>query len=143
MARNARNELDDLYGEVILDHCRNPRFHDVVEPAGLRADGVNPFCGDEVHVQIALAGGRAARVGVQSQGCSINRASASMMAGAIHGKTIPEIEALASAFRAMIRGESSGNGLGDLDAMAGVREFPVRIKCALLPWSTLEDAVGG
>ena len=150
MARSAQTDLDDLYGDVILDHCRSPRNVDPVEPADLRADGVNPFCGDEVHLQVSLKDGRAARVGVQSVGCSINRASASMMAEAITNKTPAEMEALSQAVRAMMDGNSARpelvegpdgalKGHADLRALRQVRQFPVRIKCALLPWTTLEE----
>jgi nitrogen fixation NifU-like protein len=143
MARSAQTDLDDLYGDVILDHCRNPRNPGPVEPADLRADGVNPFCGDEVHLQLSLKNGRAARVGVQSVGCSINRASASMMAETIVGKTPAQMAALAEAVRAMMDGEPSHDGAlknhTDLRALEQVRQFPVRIKCALLPWTMLEE----
>ena len=147
MAQNAQNELDDLYGDVVLDHCRTPRNSDTVEPADLRADGVNPFCGDEVHLQIALNDDQAARVGVQSVGCSINRASASMMSEALTGKSRCDIVELAKTFRAMLKGDAPSDDeredLGELTVLEHVREFPVRIKCALLPWSTLEDALAG
>ena len=139
-----QNKLDDLYGEVILDHCRTPRNHDFVDLADRRAKGLNPFCGDEIHLQITLINGHISRVGIQSQGCSINRASASMMSQAIEGKTHCEIEALTLKFRAMMNGdalsEEGRKELDELTVMAHVLEFPVRIKCALLPWITLEDA---
>ena len=146
MARSAQTDLDDLYGSVILDHCRNPRNPQPIEPADLRADGVNPFCGDEVHLQVALKNGRAARVGVQSVGCSINRASASMLSEAIVGKTLPEMKTLSQAVRAMMDGKPPHGGAlkghNDLRALEQVRAFPVRIKCALLPWTTLAEGLG-
>ena len=143
MAQNAQNKLDDLYGDVVLEHCRSPRNNDMLDVADRCAEGVNPFCGDEVHLQINLMNDHISRVGIQSQGCSINRASASMMSQAIEGKTLCEIEALSLMFRAMMNGdalsEEGQKALAELTVMTHVLEFPVRIKCALLPWITLED----
>ena len=141
----AFDQLDDFYREVILDHRRHPRNHRKLENADLTADGVNPFCGDEVHLQIALDDGRVSAVGLQGAGCSINQATGSMLTEAIEGKTLPEVEGLSALFEAMMRGdmlsEKDTQRLGDLQELDGVRRFPVRIKCALLAWSTLDDAI--
>ena len=138
--------LDDLYRDAILDHCRHPRNSNPLESPDISAQAINPFCGDEVDIQITLDGGRVSRVGAQGRGCSINQASTSMLSEALVGKTIEEIQALSELFRSMMRGAKRSKEelerLGDLQALYGVQEFPVRIKCALLPWSALEEALG-
>lgn len=143
--------LEDLYREVILDHYRNPRNHDPLDDADAVADGVNPLCGDEVSVRIRFDGDRVADVSVTGQGCSISQSSASMMSEAIKGKSRGEIEQLTHRFREMMDLESNGGdvvdpehpgaALGDLEALQGVRAYPVRIKCANLPWTTLAEAL--
>ena len=144
--------LDDLYREVILDHYRNPRRRGALEHPDAHADGQNPLCGDEISLDLALDGDRITDVRLQGRGCSISQASASMMAEAIAGKTIAEVEALIHRFKAMMEIEPGdpgidasrpGAALGDLEALQGVRRFPVRIKCADLPWATLAEALEG
>ena len=140
------DRLDDIYGDPILEHLRNPRNQDKLEDADITARGVNPFCGDEVHLQIKLDGqGRVARVGLQGVGCSINQAAGSMLTEVIEGRTLQEIEAVSDAFGAMMRGGVSSEDEpplpGELPALSGVRRLPVRIKCALLAWSTLEEGI--
>ena len=139
------NQLNELYRDPILDHCRRPRNPDLLESPDVSGQSVNPFCGDEVDLQIVLDGSRVSGVGVQGRGCSINQASASMLSEAISGKTIGEMEALADVFKGMMRdaepSQEELDRLGDLRALAGVREFPVRIKCALLAWSALEEGM--
>jgi len=142
--------LDDLYREVILDHYRNPRRRGALEHPDAHADGQNPLCGDELALDLALEGDRIADVRIQGRGCSISQASASMMAEAVAGKTFAEVEALIHRFKAMMEIEPGDAGLdasrpgavlGDLEALQGVRRFPVRIKCADLPWTTLAQAL--
>lgn len=142
--------LDDLYREVILDHYRNPRHRGRLDDATGHAEGQNPLCGDEVTLDVAVEDGRITRVAVTGQGCSISQASASMMAEAVSGKTIAEVEEISRRFRAMMDIEEGdpgidpsrpGEALGDLEALQGVRRFPVRIKCANLPWTTLNEAL--
>ena len=137
------DDLDHLYRDDILDHCRHPRNSAVVQSPDISASVVNPFCGDEVSLQVVLEDGCISRTGVQGHGCAINQASASMLSEAIIGKTIEESEAVAEHFRKMIRGEADGDleSLGTLGALAEVRQFPVRIKCALLAWSALEEGI--
>ena len=144
--------LDDLYREVILDHYRNPRRRGALEHPDAHADGQNPLCGDEISLDLALDGDRITDVRLQGRGCSISQASASMMAEAISGRTIAEVEALIHRFKAMMEIEPGdpgidtdrpGAALGDLEALQGVRRFPVRIKCADLPWATLAEALEG
>ena len=139
-------QLDDLYRDSILDHRRNPRNSDKLDNATIIGDSVNPFCGDEIHLQIDLdADGRVERVGLQGEGCSINQAAGSMLTEALLGKTLPEISSLIATFKRMMQGDSDAETqLGDendLPSLIGVRTFPVRIKCALLSWSALEDGV--
>ena len=141
----ARDELDDLYDACILDHCREPRNAALLEAPDATARAVNPFCGDEVDLQLEVAGGRVTRVGVQSVGCSINQATASMLSVAVSGRLIGEAEAASEKFRDMMAGDAiSGDEvaqMGDLASLRSVRAFPVRIKCALLSWTALEDAL--
>ncbi len=144
--------LEELYREVILDHYRNPRKRARLPAPDASARGDNPLCGDEVMVELRLEGDRVVEVGVSGQGCSISQASASMMGEAIEGKDRKEIEELMRRLKALlaIEGraeelvdpERPGSVLGDLEALQGVRKFPVRIKCADLPWTTLEEALG-
>jgi nitrogen fixation protein NifU and related proteins len=144
--------LDDLYREVILDHYRNPRRRGSLEHPDAHADGQNPLCGDEISLDLALEGDRITDVRLQGRGCSISQASASMMAEAVAGRTVAEARALMHRFKAMMQieeGESGidatrpGAALGDLEALQGVRRFPVRIKCADLAWVTLAEALAG
>ena len=141
----ARDELDDLYDACILDHCREPRNAARLEAPDAAARAVNPFCGDEVDLQIELDGGRVTRVGVQSVGCSINQAAASMLSVAVSGKSIAEAATVSEKFRDMMAGDALPGGeaarMGDLASLRSVRAFPVRIKCALLSWTALEDAL--
>jgi nitrogen fixation NifU-like protein len=142
------SELDELYrDEVILDHGRNPRNPEALDGADITADGVNPFCGDEIHLQISIDDqGRVSRVGFQGAGCAINQAAGSMLSEAVRGMTLDEVGAISQAFRHMLDGQGQPtrdqlSDLGDLASLAGVRVFPVRIKCALLAWATLEDGI--
>ena len=142
--------LQELYREVILDHYRNPRHRGTLSGEHVHADGENPSCGDEFSLDLAVSGSRVSDVAIQGQGCSISQASGSMMAEAIIGLTLDEVAALTHQFKKMMAIEEGDNPvdpdrpgavLGDLEALQGVRKFPVRIKCADLPWTTLENAV--
>ncbi len=139
--------IDELYHDAILDHRRNPRNLAVLESPDASAKAVNPFCGDEVDIQLAFLNGRVSGVGVQAVGCSINQSTASMLSEAVVGKTAKEIRGLAAAFEGMMDGVSpsmsDAAAMYDLTTLSAVREYPVRIKCALLAWSALEDALGG
>jgi len=141
----ALNDLEDLYRGAILDHCRHPRNHDTLETPDASGQAVNPFCGDEVDLQITVDGARVSRVGVQGRGCSINQASSSMLSEAVAGKTLEDVQGIADLFRSMMGGAPTTDQdlerLGDLQTLSGVQEFPVRIKCALLAWSALEEAI--
>jgi nitrogen fixation NifU-like protein len=136
-------ELDDLYREVVLDHYQNPRGGRPLQRCDAANEGFNPVCGDEVKIGLQVDDGRVTAVQVESRGCSISVASGSMLAELLPGRTLFEVKLLAEDFRRMMRGEISSEDvdLGDLEALAGVRRFPVRVKCALLPWTTLNDAL--
>lgn len=145
--------LEELYREVILDHYRNPRNRSPLPQVDAHAEGTNPLCGDEVTVDLHLDDGTVAGISVRGQGCSISQSSASMMSEAIKGRKLPDIARLTHRFKQMMDIESPeqagldadrpGAALGDLEALRGVRKFPVRIRCANLPWTTLEEALSG
>ena len=142
----ALDELDELYRDSILSHVRNPRNSTVVPDADVTGESINPFCGDEISLQLRLdEAGRVARVGLQGRGCSINRAAGSIMGEAIRGRSLDEIEELSDLFRGMMRSTKRAHNewaqLGELEVLSGVTRFPVRIKCALLPWSALDDGI--
>ena len=135
-------ELQDLYQEVILDHNKRPRNFRAIE-GGRRAEGYNPLCGDRLTVFLKVEEGRIADASFQGSGCAISKASASLMTDAVKGKTIDEAESLFQRFHAMITrppGEQVDD-LGKLSVLAGVRQFPVRVKCASLAWHTLHSAI--
>ena len=137
------SQIGDLYHEAILDHSRSPRNHRRIEHPTVSGQATNPFCGDEIYLQLKLHDGFA--IAAQAAGCSINRASASMLTEVLQGKTPKDIVELSVLFRAALVG--SGGLVGtpfedtDLPALMGVRKFPVRIKCALLSWTTLEKTL--
>ncbi len=143
--------VEELYREVILDHYRNPRNREPISAPDAHAEGTNPLCGDEVTVDLIYEDDRIAAVSVRGQGCSISQSSASMMSDAIKGKSLREVRDLAERFKTMMaitEGDDPGLDpdrpgavLGDLEALQGVRKFPVRIKCADLAWTTLEEAL--
>lgn len=136
-------DLDSLYRDVVLDHYRNPRGREALAKPDVVNQGVNPLCGDEVLVALKLDSGKIGKVHVHGRGCSISTASGSMMAEVLAGKTRQEAERILGIFRDMMRGNPPPKDadLGDLDSLSGVRKFPVRIKCALLPWITFADAL--
>ena len=140
------SELDDLYQDIILDHYRSPRHQGLLDDPDLRGEGFNPFCGDQVVLTLDLdEAGRIAKVGFEGQGCSISQASASMLTGQLEGKTLEEAEALVRTFKGVMQGgeftPEQEDDLGDIVALEGVKRFPIRIKCALLGWTTLQDAI--
>ena len=141
------SDLDELYDARILDHSRSPRHADRVGAPDAEASAINPFCGDEAHIQLVLDEGRVAGIGVQSVGCSINRASASMLSEAVLGRSRGEAMEADRRFRRLLDGDSlsddESESLADLAALDAVRAYPVRIKCALLPWTALEEALEG
>lgn len=144
--------LEELYREVILDHYRNPRNRGHLNSPDATAQGVNPLCGDEINIEVSFDGDIVSDVAVEGQGCSISQSSASMMTEAVKGKTREEISELVARFRRMMSLEAAddpgldpdrpGSVLGDIEALQGVRQYPVRIKCASLGWNTLMEALG-
>ena len=139
------SDLTDLYQEIILDHNKRPRNYREIPGCTCAAEGHNPLCGDEVKVFVQVRDGKLSDVAFQGQGCAISRASASMMTGKTKGRGTDEARALSSQVRAMLLGAEAEppQELGDLAALSGVRRFPARVKCALLPWHTLEAALEG
>jgi len=138
--------MDDLYREVILDHHRRPRGHDpLAGPADARAEGKNPSCGDELSLELACAGGAITGAHVQCHGCAIATASGSILAELVPGRTPAQVRELAEAFRVAMHTPDGAlpDELepGDLEVLTGVRKFPARVKCALLPWITLLSAL--
>lgn len=136
-------ELDDLYQDIILDHYRNPRHAGRVSDADMLIDEENPTCGDHIRLSAKVADGRLADVVVECSGCAICTASASIMAERSVGHPVAEIRAFSQHFLGMMRGgpELSDDDLGDLAAFRGVRKFPIRVKCATMPWHALESAL--
>ena len=136
------SELQDLYQEVILDHNRRPRNFRAIEE-GRKAEGFNPLCGDRITVYLTLDNGVITDVSFQGSGCAISKASASLMTESVKGKTVDEANALFERFQRMITApaEVPVDNLGKLMVLAGVRQFPVRVKCASLAWHTMRSAV--
>jgi nitrogen fixation NifU-like protein len=141
------DSLRELYQEVILDHSKNPRNFRVPEGAPRQAKGHNPLCGDRILLYVDVQGGVIRNLGFQGAGCAISTASASMMTEALKGKTEAEAESLFDAFHAVVTGKSEAGEedrlgrLGKLAVFAGVRDYPVRVKCATLAWHTLKAAL--
>ena len=141
--------LRELYQEVILDHSKKPRNFGPLPEATRQADGYNPLCGDRATVFVRLDGDAIAEVKFQGAGCSISTASASMMTESIKGKSRAEAEALFGRFHKLVTRDSAAAeqdadpALGKLAVFSGVWEFPVRVKCATLPWHTLKAALDG
>jgi nitrogen fixation NifU-like protein len=136
-------ELSDLYRQVILDHNKSPRNFGRLVPADAEADGYNPLCGDRLHVSLRLAEDRVPELRFDGSGCAISVASASLMSEAVAGHTRAEIESLSQQVIQMLTQTSftPKRDLGKLMALAGVHEFPARVKCASLCWHTLNAAL--
>jgi nitrogen fixation NifU-like protein len=134
---------DDLYREIILDHYRNPRHHHAVVPADRVIEANNPLCGDEIDLSYRLADGTVAAIGFTGRGCSISQASASMLCEAVTGMSVDDAARLAETFRAMLtgNGDTGSADIGDLEALRGVRAYPVRVKCATLVWNALLEGL--
>jgi len=141
------SEFSELYQQVILDHNKKPRNYKVLEHPSRTQEGYNPLCGDQLTLYLEMEGDKIKDVSFQGQGCAISKASASLMTTAIKGKTKEEAEQLFGEFHRMVKGELDPNAephhLGRLTILAGVREFPARVKCASLSWHTLHAALAG
>ena len=141
-ARPFEYELDELYRDLILDHYRSPRNHAPLPHPSCSREGENPLCGDQVLLQLELADGRLRNIAFQGLGCSISQASTSMMTECVKGKTLAETRDVITQFKAMmLEGAEPAPVLGDLEALQGVRKFPVRVKCATLGWNVLEQLI--
>jgi nitrogen fixation NifU-like protein len=137
-------ELEELYQEVILDHSRRPRNFGALPNADVLVHGDNPSCGDEIHLGIHFdPEGKLAEIKFSGQGCAISQASASMMTLKLKGKTRSEAAELSRTFKNLVTGEASpeSRALGDLQLLQGVRKFPQRVKCAMLAWRAVEQAL--
>lgn len=142
------SEVNELYQELILEHNKSPRNFKKIENATHDADGYNPLCGDHYHVWLKVEGDRITDIGFQGSGCAISKSSASMMTTAVKGATVEEAKRLFDKFHSVLMTkigndipEEKIEELGSLGALAGVREFPARIKCASLAWHTLNAAL--
>jgi nitrogen fixation NifU-like protein len=137
--------LDDIYKEVILDHYKNPRNKRELPGAELQCHANNPLCGDEITVFAHVEDDTVAEVTFQGAGCSISQSSASMMTEAVTGSSLDEARAMAGRFRGMMAGEVEPDeeSFGDLVALKGVVQYPIRIKCAVLAWDVVQEALDG
>ena len=139
--------LEDLYREIILDHYKSPRNRGSLEPPAVRSEGHNPLCGDEIEVFLTVDNGVISDIKIGGQGCSISQSSAAMMSAAVKGKPVEQARELIHRFKHMMSIDEGGEEpdtsapLGDLEALQGVVKFPVRIKCAVLSWNTLAEAL--
>jgi nitrogen fixation NifU-like protein len=140
------SDLRELYQEMILDHGRHPRNQLFPADTNCEAEGHNPLCGDRLTLKLRCVGEVVQEVGFQGQGCAISTASASTMTESIKGKTRAQIAEMFEAFHAMVTGSPCGaepNLPPKLTVFAGVSEFPMRVKCAILPWHALQAALEG
>jgi nitrogen fixation NifU-like protein len=138
-------DLRELYQEVILDHNKRPRNFRVPDPVNRKAEGYNPLCGDKITVFLYIEGDVIQDLGFQGTGCAISKASASMMTDALKGKTLEQANAFFDQFHSMVTApatvEVEAEALGKLAVLAGVREYPMRVKCASLAWHTMKAAM--
>lgn len=136
-------QLDELYREVILEHFKHSTHSGELSNAQIKAQGANPLCGDELTFFLRVDGGRIQQTRFLGKGCAISQAAASMLAGHLEGKTLEEVRRLVDALKALMQGEAVDDSidLGDLEALAGVRKFPVRVKCAALSWNIVEQGL--
>ncbi|HEY4719332.1 MAG TPA: SUF system NifU family Fe-S cluster assembly protein [Candidatus Methylomirabilis sp.] len=140
------SDLRELYQQVILDHSKKPRNFHKLDGAHRTAEGHNPLCGDQVTLYVQVEDDVIRRIGFQGSGCAISKASASMMTDSVKGKTTAEAQGLFERFHDLLTGKGGPGDPGDLGKLAvfsGVREFPVRVKCATLAWHTLRAALEG
>lgn len=141
------SDLRDLYQEVIIDHYRHPHNFGSLAAANRHAEGFNPLCGDRLSLALKVVDGVIEDARFEGSGCAISTASASLMTDAIKGKTVAQAEALFAGFHALVAGSGEAQAfqppvsMGKLEVLAGVREFPARVKCATLAWHTLQAAL--
>lgn len=136
------NPLKQLYQQVIIDHSKKPRHFEVLDPCSHCATGHNPLCGDSLKVFVRLDGELIEEVSFVGEGCAISKASASLMTEMVRGKTLTEFEKLYQDFHHLLTSQDSvPDAIGKLKVLAGVRDFPARVKCATLAWHTLDAAL--
>ncbi|RKX22431.1 MAG: SUF system NifU family Fe-S cluster assembly protein [Candidatus Zixiibacteriota bacterium] len=136
-------ELDEMYRDIIMEHYRYPRGHEKILNPDIINEGHNPVCGDEIEIKLKMDKDKIETVSVNCAGCAISTASGSMLAEICEGKTIAEVKKIAAIVKALLKGEEFDENIeiGDIEALQGVKKFPVRVKCALLSWTTLVDAI--
>jgi nitrogen fixation NifU-like protein len=142
------SDLQELYQSIILDHNRRPKNYGSLDGANRSAEGRNPSCGDEVRVELRVADDRIEEVRFTSAGCAVSRAAASIMTQSVKGKSRADVDKLFEQFHALVTGkvrpsEQESRALGELAAFAGVARFPIRVKCASMPWHVLQAALRG
>jgi nitrogen fixation NifU-like protein len=141
------NDLRELYQEVLLDHYRHPRNFGALTGANRKVEGHNPLCGDRITLYVDVDGERVKELSFEGSGCAISTASASLLTEAVKGKTRAEVEALYHRFHGLVTDDQSEGDpsidLGKLEIFAGVREYPMRVKCATLSWHALRSALEG
>ena len=140
------SDLQELYQSIILDHNRRPRNYGALPEATNRAEGRNPLCGDEVTIELKVAADTISDIHFSAEGCAVSRASASIMTQAVKGKSREEADALFTRFHELVTGKftpdaTEARALGEMAAFSGVSRFPVRVKCASMPWHTLQAAL--
>jgi len=129
------DDLSELYQEVILDHSKSPRNFRKLEGANRVAEGHNPLCGDQIKVYVLLEDDVVRDISFEGSGCAISKASASMMTASLKGKTRAEAQKIFEKFHQMVKtGDFDSTAIGKLEVFAGVHKFPMRVKCAILPW---------
>jgi len=135
-------QFDDLYREIILDHYRRPRNRGELAEPTQRVEGVNPVCGDEIHLDLDIEDGTIRDLSFWGSGCSISQSSASMLTDRLKGCPVEEAERVMQKVRAMLmEGADPDAEIGDLEALEGVAKLPVRVKCALLSWNVLQEGI--
>ncbi len=136
-------QLDELYRDIIMDHYRNPRGKRKLDKVDIKNEGKNPVCGDEIEMQVELEDDKVKDIHVGCMGCAISVSSGSILAEMVKGKSLSEVKKIAETVRALLRGERVPDDIdvGDLEVLEGIKQFPVRVKCALLSWTTLVDAL--
>lgn len=136
---------DELYRETILDHYHNPRHRGQLAAPAVKVEGINPLCGDELTLYLTVTDGKIEDVKLEAKGCSINMASGSMMSELVHGQSVENAKKVIDTFKQMMLDKNATMALPeeleDLEALQGVKKYPVRIKCALLPWNTLLEGI--
>jgi nitrogen fixation NifU-like protein len=142
------SDLQELYQSIILDHNRRPKNYGSLDEANRSAEGRNPSCGDEVRVELRVADDRIEDVRFTSAGCAVSRAAASIMTQSVKGKSREDVDKLFEQFHSLVTGkvrpsEQEARALGELAAFAGVARFPIRVKCASMPWHVLQAALRG